>query len=69
MNRKEAWKYLRGLIQRCNIRPMTEEDFAQEVAKALKRRQSLITHIKRVVVEMPGTLYDTTAATMAIHFL
>jgi len=45
---------------------MTEEDFAQAVANALKRRQSSITHIKQVVVEMQGTLYDTTAATMAI---
>jgi hypothetical protein len=50
---------------------MTEDDFNQAIANALKNRCLSITQIKKVVTEMQGKgiAYETTAATMAIPLL
>ncbi len=50
---------------------MTEDDFNQAIANALKNRCLSVTQIKKVVTEMQGKgiAYETTAATMAIPLL
>jgi len=48
---------------------MTEDDFNHTIANALKHRCLSVNQIKKVVTEMQGTIYETTAATMAIPLL